>query len=46
MLCFNRNGGLGQFKDDPARPLRAIDYLKGARWKTVLEAPGVYRLCS
>lgn len=46
MLCFNCNGGLGQFFDDPVRLARAIDYLKGARWKTELEAPGVYRLCS
>lgn len=46
MLCFNCNGGLGQFKDDPVRLARAIDYSKGARWTTALEAPGVYRLCS
>jgi len=29
VLCFNCNGGLGQFKDDPWRLLRAVDYLKG-----------------
>jgi Recombination endonuclease VII len=46
MLCFNCNGGLGQFKDDPERLQRAIDYLKGARWHTLREASGVYLLCS
>ena len=29
MLCFNCNGGLGQFKDDIDVMVRAIDYLRG-----------------
>ncbi len=27
VLCFNCNGGLGRFEDDPDVMLRAIDYL-------------------
>lgn len=29
LLCFRCNGGLGQFKEQPARLLRAADYLTG-----------------
>jgi len=29
LLCFRCNGGLGQFKEKPARLLRAADYLTG-----------------
>lgn len=28
MLCWNCNGGLGNFKDDPALLLKALEYLK------------------
>jgi hypothetical protein len=28
VLCFNCNGGLGQFRDDPDLLLRAADYLE------------------
>ena len=31
VLCFNCNGGLGQFKDDPTNLTRALAYLEGAR---------------
>jgi hypothetical protein len=31
VLCFNCNGGLGQFKDDPRNLTRALAYLEGAR---------------
>ena len=30
LLCSNCNVGIGQFKEDPARLLRAIDYLRGS----------------
>ncbi|NUR74533.1 MAG: recombinase [Hamadaea sp.] len=31
ILCFNCNGGLGQFRDDRELLARAIEYLKGRR---------------
>jgi hypothetical protein len=33
LLCWNCNGGLGQFMDDPVVAQAAVDYLK--RWKKV-----------
>ncbi|MDI1464532.1 endonuclease VII domain-containing protein [Catellatospora sp. KI3] len=46
ILCFNCNGGLGQFKDDRANLRKAIDYLEETSWQRVLVHPGVYRLVS
>ncbi len=46
ILCFNCNGGLGQFRDSPTRLARAITYLRGTTWQRVLIHPGVYQMCS
>ncbi|WP_305789012.1 endonuclease VII domain-containing protein [Symbioplanes lichenis] len=46
ILCFNCNGGLGQFRDNPAHLAQAITYLKGTTWQRVLIHPGVYRISS
>lgn len=46
ILCFNCNGGLGQFKDDVVTMRKAIDYLKETSCQRVLIQPGVYRLLS
>lgn len=46
VLCFNCNGGLGQFKDDPGVLRRAAKYVEGEVWTPILVAPGVYRLPS
>ncbi|MEU5725308.1 endonuclease VII domain-containing protein [Micromonospora sp. NPDC047738] len=46
ILCFNCNGGLGQFRDSPVRLARAITYLRGTTWQRVLIHPGVYQMCS
>ncbi|MEU8265070.1 endonuclease VII domain-containing protein [Micromonospora sp. NPDC048999] len=46
ILCFNCNGGLGQFRDSPARLAGAITYLRGTTWQRVLIHPGVYQMCS
>ncbi|WP_245712906.1 endonuclease domain-containing protein [Micromonospora nigra] len=46
ILCFNCNGGLGRFRDSPARLARAITYLRGTTWQRVLIHPGVYQMCS
>jgi hypothetical protein len=43
ILCFNCNGGLGQFKDDVTTMQRAITYLKETSCQRVLVHPGVYR---
>jgi hypothetical protein len=45
ILCFNCNGGLGQFKDNPDVLKRAVAYLEEHAWRTLV-APGVYRLSS
>jgi recombination endonuclease VII len=42
ILCFNCNGGLGQFGDNVRRLQRAIDYLRGELQAPQLIAPGVY----
>jgi hypothetical protein len=47
MLCVTCNVGLGNFADDPELLRRAVNYLKGDAWPSILrESPGVYRLCS
>ncbi|MDR7274568.1 endonuclease VII domain-containing protein [Catenuloplanes atrovinosus] len=46
ILCFNCNGGLGQFRDNIAYLDRAITYLKGHTWQRVLIHPGVYQMRS
>ncbi|MEU1812835.1 endonuclease VII domain-containing protein [Micromonospora aurantiaca (nom. illeg.)] len=46
ILCFNCNGGLGQFKDNPDVLARAITYLRGTTWQRVLIHPGVFQMCS
>jgi hypothetical protein len=46
ILCFNCNGGLGQFRDNPAFLAGAITYLKGTTWQRLLIHPGVYQMCS
>lgn len=46
ILCFNCNGGLGQFQDDPKLLAGAYTYLKGTTWQRVLIHPGVYQMCS
>ncbi len=35
VLCFNCNGGLGQFRDDPNAVFRAAAYLKGIVWPPI-----------
>lgn len=46
ILCFNCNGGLGQFKDNEQSLARAIEYLKETACQLVLVHPGVYQLVS
>ncbi|MEV4708088.1 endonuclease VII domain-containing protein [Actinoplanes sp. NPDC049316] len=46
ILCFNCNGGLGQFRDDPVLLADAIAYLKGTTWQRALIHPGVFQMCS
>ncbi|GAA0807083.1 endonuclease VII domain-containing protein [Spirilliplanes yamanashiensis] len=46
ILCFNCNGGLGQFRDDPGLLGEALTYLKGTTWQRVLIHPGVFQMCS
>lgn len=44
ILCFNCNGGLGQFRDDAAVLRNAIKYLRESAWQKDLISPGVYAL--
>ncbi|MGH8892520.1 MAG: endonuclease VII domain-containing protein [Actinomycetes bacterium] len=44
LVCFNCNGGLGQFKDNAAVVRRAADYLDGQHLRLRREQPGVVRL--
>ena len=46
ILCFNCNGGLGQFRDNPVFLAEAMTYLKGTTWQRVLIHPGVFQMCS
>jgi hypothetical protein len=46
ILCFNCNGGLGQFRDRADVMERAITYLRGTTWQRTRICPGVYRLSS
>jgi hypothetical protein len=46
VLCFNCNGGLGQFKDSIASLRAAIDYLETSTWQKSRVCTGVYRLTS
>jgi Recombination endonuclease VII len=46
ILCFNCNGGLGQFRESPELLAGAITYLKGTTWQRVLIHPGVFQMCS
>ncbi|MFF5083906.1 endonuclease VII domain-containing protein [Actinoplanes sp. NPDC000266] len=46
ILCFNCNGGLGQFRDNPVFLAEAITYLKGTTWQWTLIHPGVYQRSS
>jgi hypothetical protein len=46
ILCFNCNGGLGQFRDDVEYLAKAITYLKGSTCQRVLIHPGVYQISS
>ncbi|MFF5173553.1 endonuclease VII domain-containing protein [Micromonospora sp. NPDC000089] len=46
ILCFNCNGGLGQFRDSPTRLAEAITYLRGTTWQRALIHPGVYQMFS
>lgn len=46
VLCFNCNGGLGQFRDRQDVMRTAIDYLERTTWNRHRECTGVYRLTS
>jgi hypothetical protein len=46
VLCFNCNGGLGQFRDRIDVMRKAIDYLERTTWQRTLVSPGAYRLTS
>jgi hypothetical protein len=40
LLCFNCNGGLGQFRDNPQSLRRAAAYLEGSEWQQTMPEPG------
>jgi hypothetical protein len=44
ILCFNCNGGLGQFRDSEPFLSRAIGYLRDSSYRAVLVEPGVWRI--
>lgn len=46
MLCFNCNGGLGQFKDDVDVMERAVQYLRGGLIRPFIAQAGVFVLAS
>jgi hypothetical protein len=46
LLCFNCNGGLGQFRDSIEYLGKAITYLRGTTWARFEIHPGVYQLHS
>ena len=46
LLCFNCNGGLGQFRDNPMALRRAAEYLEGTLRSPARVAPGIYDVSS
>jgi hypothetical protein len=42
VLCFNCNGGLGQFRDRQDVMAAAIAYLQGVTWAELLDREGVF----
>jgi Recombination endonuclease VII len=46
VLCFNCNGGLGQFRDEPFRLKRAAAYLEGTMLAMLKGEDGAYRIAT
>ena len=42
ILCFNCNGGLGQFRDRRDLLTLAVAYLQGVTWADLLDREGVF----